>query len=196
MNNAFDSDNYPDQVPDELVAGNRWAWTRSDITAAYPTTLYTLKFRLVALDDSGAAWEITASKTDSAHVVEVSQANTAGYTAGEYKWQAVVVRDSDSEEVTVDTGLVMIVADLGADSVKASSWAYQILTAIRAVLQGAASDKHRRIEINGRTLESRSYAELMGLEKEFSKRWEAEKAEINRKAGRSTGRRVLVKMSA
>lgn len=196
MINQFDSSNYPDTEPAELVAGNRWAWTRSDITAAYPTDTYTLKYRLAALTDSGPVFIITASKVSSAHVVEVSQADTREYQAGDYAWQAVIIRDGDSEEITVDSGLMTVVADLGADATNARSWVYQTLMAIRAVLQGAASGKHRRIEINGRTLESRSYAELMGLEKEFSKRWEAEKAEINRRAGRATGRRVLVTMSA
>ena len=196
MNNLFDTDNYPDQEPGELVAGNRWAWTRSDITATYPTALYTLKYRLAVMDDSEAVWEITAGKTDSAHVVEVSQASTGGYAVGEYRWQAVVVRDSDSEEITVDSGLVSIIADLGKDAAQAASWTYQVLSAIQATLYGAASDKQRSLEINGRSLSSRSYSELLGLESEFRKRWQREKAEIERKGGRSTGRRTLVKMSA
>ena len=92
MDNAFDSSNYPDGVPAELTAGSRWAWTRADITAAYRTDTYTLRFRFSLLDSPYTDYEVEAGKTGSAHVVEVASASTANYTAGAYSWAAVVVR--------------------------------------------------------------------------------------------------------
>jgi hypothetical protein len=196
MKNAFDSDNYPDQVPDQLVAGDRWAWTRSDITTAYPTTLYTLTFRFRPLDLSSAAWTVTAGKVSSAHVVEVSQATTAAYVSAECSWSAIVIRDSDSEEVTVDSGTLTILPEATGTPGTASSWVYETLAAIRAVLKGTASKEDAAYSIGGRSLSRRTPAELLDLEREFSKRWQAEKDEIERQAGRATNRRVLVKMSA
>jgi hypothetical protein len=195
MQNQFDSSAYPDSVPEELTAGSRWAWTRSDITAAYPTASYTLKFRFSLLESPYTDESVTASKADSAHVVEVASADT-GYTAGAWSWSAVIVRDSDSEEVTVDTGFVTVKPDLGASPGDTRAWIYQVLTAIRANLLDQASRSQKRIVINGRELESRSYSELVGLEQEFSKRWQAEQRKVDRKAGRASGSRVLVKMSA
>lgn len=196
MQNFFDSGNYPDAIPDELTAGSRWAWTRSDITAAYPTASYTLKFRFSLLDEPYSDYEQAAGKVGSAHVIEVASADTAGYTAGAYSWHAVVVRDSDSEEVTVDTGFVTVRADIGAVPGDTRSWVFQVLTAIRANLLQSASKSQMRMVIGGRELESRNYSELLELEREFGRRWEREKNEIDRNAGRSSGSRVLVKMSA
>lgn len=196
MENQFDSTAYPDSVPAELTAGNRWAWTRSDITAAYPTASYTLKFRLSLLESPYSDIELTASKVSSAHVVEVSQSTTAGYGAGEYSWSAVVVRDSDSEEVTVDRGHVTVEPDLGASPGDTRSWVYRVLVAIRATIEGTASKEQAGYSIGGRSLSLRSPTELLELEREFSRRWRDEKRDIDRKAGRAAGSRVLVKMSA
>lgn len=196
MNNLFDSDNYPDEEPTELVAGNRWAWTRSDITAAYPTAAYTLKYRFSLLDGTHFTEEFTAGKTGDVHIVEQATTATSGYPAGDYRWQAVIVRVSDSEEITVDTGLLVITPDLDGDAVNAASWVYEVLTAIRATIKGTASEKQAAYSIGGRSLSLRSLTELLDLEREFSKRWDREKAEIERKAGRATGNRVLVTMGA
>ena len=196
MNNLFDSTNYLDQEPTEVYAGDRWAWTRSDITAAYPTAAYTLSYRFTALDGTCDLVSITASKVDSAHVVEVGTATTTGYAAGEYAWSATITRDSDSEEVTVDSGVITIHPEVGEASGTAASWVYQVLVAIRAVLKDGAGNDTRRLEVGGRVVEWRSYAELIGLERDFSSRWEAEKAALDRRRGRKTRNRVLVTMSA
>ena len=195
MDNVFDTANYQDSEPDVLVCGDRWAWTRSDITEAYPTATYTLKYRFSPLD-LGTAWEVVAGKVDSAHVVEVSQATTTAYASSECEWKAIIVRDSDSEEVTVDTGHITIKPEVGAPDGTTTSWVYQVLSAIRATILGTASNEQSSYSIGGRALSRRTPGELLELEREFSKRWEAEKAAINRKAGRSTPGRVLVKMSA
>lgn len=196
MQNIFDSDNYPDSVPTELTAGSRWAWTRPDITSAYPTASYTLKFRLSLLADPFSDYSITASKVSSAHVVEVATSVTNGYAAGDYAWSAIIVRDSDSEEVAVDHGFVTIKPDMGASPGDTRSWAYRVLVAIRATIEGTASKEQAAYSIGGRSLSLRTPAELLELEREFGKRWDREKNEIDRKAGRASGNRVLVKMSA
>lgn len=195
MDNLFDTGNYPDAEPAELVAGDRWAWTRSDITAAYATASYTLKYRFNPLD-GGTPWEVNAGKVDSAHVFEVPQATTAAYASSECAWAAIIVRDSDDEAVTVDSGYVTIQPDLGAASGTTRSWVYTTLAAIRATLQGTATTDQQEFSIAGRTLIRRSPQELLELERDFARRWESEKGEVNRKAGRSGKSRVLVKMSA
>jgi hypothetical protein len=186
MQNQFTAANYPDAVPAELASGARWAWTRSDITSAYPTSAYTLSFRLTQLDSPNLSSTITAGKVSSAHVVTVSADDTKGaYAAGDYSWQAIITRDSDGEQVQVDAGLVSILPDLAAPGVT-SSWAYQVLMAIRATLKNTASKEQAAYSIGGRSLSMRSIPELMEMEKEFSKRWKAEVAQINKAAGRLT----------
>lgn len=196
MNNLFDTDNYPDTEPASLVAGDWWAWTRSDITEAYPTASYTLKYRLTPLDGVADEITITAGKVSSAHVVEVSQATTTAYKSDEYGWKAIVVRDSDSEEVTVDQGYLTVHPELGATAGTHRSWVYETLAAVRATIKGTASEKQAAYSVGGRSLSLRTPQELMDMERDFSRRWDTEKAKIDRENGRSTGSRVLVKMSA
>lgn len=190
MNNLFDTDNYPDAVPSELVAGSLFGWKRSDITAAYPTTDYTLKFRLVRLDSPYTEYEITAGKVASEHLIQ--ETSTASYAAAEYRWLAIVVRDSDSVTVQVDEGLLTIRPLAGQDN----SHVYRTLMAVRAVIEGTASREESAYSINGRSLSVRTPAELMELEREYSKRWRQEKAALDRQAGRAAKSRVLVKMEA
>lgn len=190
MNNLFDSNNYSDSVPSELVAGALFAWKRPDISTAYPPELYTLSFRLSLLASPYTKEMITADKVDDAHVV--AESSTGAYAAGEYRWFAVVTRDSDSAAIQVDEGVLKIRPASGEDT----GHVYRTLTAIRATIEGTASNEQLRVEIGGRVLEYRSPSELMALEKEYSKRWMREKAEINRKAGRPAKTRTLVKMRA
>lgn len=191
MQNLFDSANYPQREPDELVVGSLWAWTRPDITLAYPTASYTLKYRLSQQETPFASIDITASKDTDAHAVTHTEA--LGSPAGQYSWQAVVVRDSDSAEVVVDRGFLKVIAALSGG--EASSWVFKVLTAIRATLQGTASKEQQEYQIGGRTIISRPIGDLLMLEKEFSKRWNREQADADRQRGRR-GRRVLVGMSA
>jgi len=192
MINLFDTDNYPATEPTELVAGALWAWTRPDITEAYPTADHTLKYRLSLQVSPFTVINITAAKTGGAHTVQ--ETSTGTNPAGEYAWQAVLVRDSDNAEVVVDTGLLTVLPAVSG-GVDTSSWVYQVLTAIRATLKGTASKEQQEFEIAGRRIVSRSINELLDLEKEFARRWRQERQEIDRKNGRK-GRRVLVGMSA
>ena len=44
MGNLFDSNNYPQTEPSTLVAGDRWAWKRTDLGSDYPPASYTLAY--------------------------------------------------------------------------------------------------------------------------------------------------------
>jgi hypothetical protein len=193
MDNLFESTNYPTSEPDTLTAGSLWAWTRPDITDAYPTSLYTLRYDLTGLDSPYPLIQLTADKVSSAHVIEAT--STESYTAMDYRWRAVVIRDADSAEVTVDEGLITV-APAYANTEDAASYTYRVLQKIRATIEGTATREEASYSIGGRSLAVRSPEELLALEAEFRKRWQREKDEINRKAGRSTGRRVLVGMRA
>jgi len=195
MNNQFDSDNYPDAEPRSVVAGERWAWTRSDITEAYPTATYTLEYRLAQQDSSHSDITFQAGKESSAHVVEVAAATTTGYDTGDHVWQAVVIRDSDSEEIVVSSGFIKV--NIGANSGDVRTWERKTLDAIRAVLENTASKEDEEYSIAGRSLKRRSIEDLLMMEKEFSARVKAQEEEVNMENGRSTGRkRVYLKMGA
>lgn len=193
MDNLFDITNYPDSEPPTLTAGERWAWKRSDITNAYPTALYTLRYQFIQQDSVAASFIVTAAKTDAQHVVTVPIATTAEYSPGVYEWQAIVVRDSDSQEVVVSRGY-LDVKTLTGDT---RSWTYRVLVAIRATIEGTATKEDSSYSIAGRSLSRRSISELLELEKEFQTRWDNEVKELDRENGRTVNqRRIYLKMGA
>lgn len=193
MDNLFDSANYPTAEPGILGVGDRWAWTRPDITTAYPTASYTLKYRFIGQEAGGSVIEIVADKVVSAHVVTVATTVTIDYAPGTYEWQAIVVRDSDSEEVVVSRGYSTLKASTG----DTRPWTYRVLMAIRATIEGTASKEDSSYSIAGRSLSRRSVSELLELEKEFQARWTSEQAAVDRAEGRTPAqRRVLMKFGA
>jgi hypothetical protein len=194
MKNQFDSDNYPDGIPSELFVGSRWAWKNSQITSVYPTTAYTLLFRFTGLDSTHTDVEITASKISSEHIIEIGQSTTAGYTANEYWWRAVVVRDTDSEEVTVNEGYVTLRHDQDGGDVR--SHTYKVLQAIRSTIEGTATKEQESYSVAGRSLSRRSIEELTSLRKEYEQKWESDKQKTDLENGRKTKPRVIVKMGA
>lgn len=191
MNNLFDSTNYPDTEPRELVIGSRWAWKRPDITSVYATSAYTLKY-VFADQDGSQDITITASKVDSAHVVELASTVTATYKPSDFKWKAIIVRDSDSEEIVLDEGFATVVKQKG----NVSSHVYKVLMAIRAMLEEKATKDQMSYTINGRTLQRYTFDQLMKLEAQYARRYKKEQDAINLKNGRSTKSRVLTKLGA
>lgn len=190
MNNQFDATNYPEGEPSRLNAGYRWAWTRSDITSVYSTDLYTLNYDLLSVA-TGTVRRFVAGKVDGAHVIELTKTET-DIDAGEYRWQAIIVRDSDSAEVLVDEGTVEVVERLG----ETSSHAYKVLMAIRATIEGIATREQQSYSIAGRTLSRYTPEDLMKLEKEYSRRWKMEKDKIDKLNGKKVNNTVKIKMSA
>ena len=141
--------------------------------------------------------DITASKTDSAHVVTVLSATTAGYGEGTYWWQAIITRDADSEEVVVDEGYLEVSFDLGGHAGDTRSWVYTTLASVRAVLGRTATKEQKAYKVAGQELERRSVSELLELEREFAQRWQKEKDDLARRLGKQVSRgKVFVKMGA
>ena len=162
MSNAFDAVNYPTSEPDELIAGDRWAWKRSDLTD-YPVADYALTYS-ARLEDSGATEiGITASESGSDYVVEVAAATTAAYTVGVYHWQAYITRTSDSERVTVDSGTFEVIADRDNATTDPRSHIKIVLDAIQAVIEGRATKDQESYSIQGRSLSRTSIEDLLML---------------------------------
>lgn len=194
--NKFDSANYPSSEPQAIVAGSRLAWKRPDITESYPTATFSLKYTLQRWGSTSDYIEIDAAKVSDEHVVTVDASVSAAYPSGEYAWQAVVVRDSDSAEVIEDEGVVTIYPAAGAADNTERGWVYLALEAIRATIARTATTDQQSFVVAGRELSRRTPEELMKLEREFSARWDWVKRDIDRQAGRPNSNRVLARMGA
>lgn len=161
--NAFDSSNYPAAVPASVTRGDRWAWKLSSIASAYPSSAYTVKW--IARLEADAATDneitVTATASGSDYLFEVAAAITVGYHLGAYRWQLVVIRDSDSERVVIDTGRTTVEADQDDVSGDQRSHARRMLAAIESMLEGTASSDVQSYSIAGRSLSRYTRDELM-----------------------------------
>jgi hypothetical protein len=152
MANLFDSTNYPTTEPDKIIAGDRIAWKRSDLDSDYPIATYSLKYS-ARLENAGTTEiEITASESGSDYIVEVGQSTTAAYTAGVYHWQAYIIRTSDSERITVDSGTWEVKANRDAATTDPRGHVKKVLDAIEATIEGRASKDQEKYAIQGREL--------------------------------------------
>lgn len=190
MINQFDAAAYPTAEPRTAVARDRWVWRRPDIATVYPTATHELSYRFTLQSNTATTQEAFATEVDGDYVVSMESSDTEAFTAGVWSWEAVILRTADALEAVVDRGYIEVTASGTASHV------LKVLLAIRATIEGTASEEQKRIEIAGRVLERRSIKELTDLESQYSRRWKAEQASVDRAAGRTAGGRVLVKMGA
>ncbi len=142
MTNAFDSANYPTTEPTELVAGDRWMWKRADLGADYPPASYTLKYSLRRdAAEPVPEIEITATGSGTDYLIEVPSTTTVGQTSGRYRWQAYIIRTSDSQRVKIGSGVVQVRANSDTDQTTDSrSHARRCLDSIEAALEAFAGN--------------------------------------------------------
>ena len=171
MANLFDSTNYPETEPTQIIAGDRAAWKRTDLGTDYAPASYSLKYS-ARLENSGSTEiEITASESGSDYIVEVGQSTTAAYTAGVYHWQAYITRTSDSERVTVDSGTWEIKANRDAATTDPRNHVKKVLDAIESVIEGRASKDQESYSIQGRALSRTPIADLITLRDKYRAEW-------------------------
>ena len=174
--NAFDSSNYPSAVPAALVSGDRWAWKLGNISSAYPSTSYSVKWvaRLESGADNASEISVTGSPSGADYLFEVASSSTAGYGRGRYAWQLIVTRTSDSERVVIDADSVEVVADRDTQTGDLRSHARRMLERVEAMLEGTADLSVQSYSIAGRSLSRYSPAELQDLRDTYRREVRAE----------------------
>ncbi len=161
MANLFDTDNVPTTEPAKIVAGDLLQWKRTDLGADYANGSYTLSYKARLEGTGSTVITITASASGDDYLVSVGQSTTASYTAGDYRWQAYITRDSDSERLTIDSGTFEVVANRSASTADPRSHAKTMLDKIESILEGRADGDVSAYSINGRSLTKLDITELL-----------------------------------
>jgi len=163
MANLFDTTNYPTTEPTTIVAGDRLTFKRTNLSTDYPVADYVLKYS-ARLEKSGSTEiAITAIVRDGEYIVEVGRLVTEGYAVGVYHWQAYIVRNSDSERVTVDEGTWEVEPNRVTSNVDPRGHVKKVLDAIEATIEGRASKDQESYSIQGRSLARTPIADLILL---------------------------------
>lgn len=175
MANLFDSTNYPETEPLKIISGDRAAWKRTDLGTDYAPASYSLKYS-ARLEGSGAtSIDITASESGSDYIIEVGQSVSTTYTAGTYHWQAYIIRTSDNERLTVDSGTWEIISNRDAATSDPRNHIKIVLDNIEAVLEGRSSKDQENYSIQGRSLSRTPIPDLMVLRDRYKAMYVQEK---------------------
>lgn len=188
MSNLFDSANYPEKEPTQLVIGDRWVWKLTDLGSDYPPASYSLKYSLRLANSTASEIEIVANESGSDYLVEVPAATTAGYTAGRYYWQRYIVRTSDSERLLLRRGVLDALKNQDAAAVDPRTHARKVLDAIEAVIEGRATKDQEEYSIgsggSSRSLKRTPIQDLNDLRDKYRAEVDAEERAANKQGGR------------
>ena len=191
MSNAFDSTNYPSQVPVELQLGDFWAWKREDLSQDYPVAAYSLSYEFNLVDGATVAnFTLTATESDDNYIIEES--STVSYTKGNYNWVSYITRSSDSARVKLEEGFVEIQDNYATTSASVRSHAKIVLDAIEAVIENRATMDQSSMSIAGRSLSRLSIDELMTFRDRYKAEYLKEVKQLRIKNKRGSGNTIKV----
>lgn len=149
----------PTTEPSELRAGLTWAWRREDL-ADYPAGTWTLTYWFKQAASAGGKFSIVATADGTNYAISVAAATTAGYTADDYTWAAVVT--SGSEAYEVDRGTCKVLPKYNADAaLDDRSHARKMVEAIEALMENRATKDQMEYSIGNRMLKRMPIAELI-----------------------------------
>lgn len=168
-----------DSIPNQLIAGDTWSWTRS--LDDYPAPMWTAT---VYFEHSSASFNAAGTADGSDHVFTVSAATTTGKAAGRYKW-SLRVTDGTSA-FTVEEGWVEIKPNpAAAGNRDPRSWARRTLDAVEATLEGRATDGQLAHTIKDRSISRIPIPELITLRTQLRQEVRTEEQGENAGLGRN-----------
>lgn len=173
----------PTIEPVSVTAGDSISWLQS--LSDYPASSgWALKY---ALRSTAGKIDLTSAASGDDHLITVTPAASALWTAGTYQFQKYVEKGSAEtlQRVTLGLGSMIVAASLAAmtTATDTRSWARRSLEAIEAVIEGRASrsDKSYQIDFGGnrQSCESMTIKELLAARDDFATRcWQEEQPDV------------------
>lgn len=139
----------PTKEPVVFTAGNTVKWTKS-LSDYLPADGWVLTYALVM---AGKLIELTATDNgDGSHLISITAANSVGYTAGIYHWQAYVTKGT--ERYPVGSARLEIKPNFATQTTGYDNTSHvkNVLDALEATILGKASKDQMSYTINGTTV--------------------------------------------
>jgi hypothetical protein len=194
MVNLFDQNNALTQEPGSVVIGTLVQWKRADLSDVYAPASYDLIYNVRLKNGAGVDKTVTATTaTDGAFLVSLTSAITTGMLAGDYYWQAFIVRKSDSAKIAVGVGELSLKANLDQNGADIRSHATVMVEKIQSLLEGRADKDVSSYSIQGRSLAKMSIVDLMTWRDYYRKEVAKEKQDAAIAAGKSSGTTIKVR---
>lgn len=172
----------PTSEPAVFNAGSTVKFTR-ELSDYLPADGWTLSYALVK---AGALITWTGTNNgDGTHLVNITAAITAGYTAGTYSWQSYVTKGSgaSASREDISRGVIEIKPNFATQTggYDGRSDTKIILDAIIATIKGTATKEEQEMTVAGQTLKLRSVDDLIALHKRYLGLYLAEQGKLVRK---------------
>jgi hypothetical protein len=189
----------PTVEPKRIVAGDstQWKITLSDYPASDGWKLSYVLFKT----GSQITFDSTAEGDD--HLVSLSAATTAQWSAGEYNWSAYVTKDGQRETVRGEggktaqpgSGYIKILPDFSQQTsgYDGRSNTKVMLDAVRAQLQGRATKEQAQMVVGGNVIDKTPIDQLRKLYDELLTKWQQEQAQADQAAGLGNTSNILVR---
>jgi hypothetical protein len=177
----------PTQVPETLLAGDTWEWTRD--LGDYPAGTWTGVYYFEKAD---ANFSASASAVGTTFSVTVAAATTAAYVSGRYRWRFAVT--SAGVRKTVEEGWLEVLPDPAAvGNVDHRTTARVMLDNIEAYLRDPSNLVAANYALGGRSLSRWSRVDLMTERDKLAAEVRSEEAEARNAAGLGNSRRLYVR---
>lgn len=173
MADPFDIGTVPTIEPESIVSGSYVAWQR---VLDLDNTAYSVAYRLTPTF-GGAAVTLSGTTVDGGTVwtfVALS-AVTSAWREGDYRWNIVVTRMSDSEVALTETGVLRVFASTADRRTHAEI----MLAKIESLLSGRADDDIDNYSIKNRSISKMPVKDLIEWRDYY-------RAEIGRTGGSSS----------
>lgn len=194
MVNLFDQNNALTSEPTSAVIGTLVQWKRADLSDVYAPATYDLIYNIRLKNGAGVDKTITATTAnDGSFLVSLTSNITTTMVAGDYYWQAFIVRKSDSAKIAVSTGELSLKANLDQNGADIRSHAVVMVEKIESLLQGRADKDVSSYSIQGRSLAKMSIVDLMTWRDYYRKEVAKEKQDAAIAAGKSSGTTIKVR---
>jgi hypothetical protein len=173
MADPFDTTTAPITEPPSILIGVFTAWRRD---LGYDPVTMTVKYRLTPAT-GGTVREITGTSSDGEiWTFTIPSATSALWAAGQYRWDMLVTRISDSEFTIVQTGMF----DLFLTTDDRRTHAEVMVKKIESLLSGRADSDVESYSIKNRSITKMSVNELRDWREYYL-------SEISRTGGSTTG---------
>lgn len=194
MVNLFDQDNALPTEPASVVIGTLVQWKRADLSDVYATASYDLMYNIRLKNGAGVDKSVTATvASDGSFLTTLTSNITTTMVAGDYVWQAFIVRKSDSAKVSVGTGEFQLLANLDQNGADNRSHAQIMVQKIQSLLEGRADKDVSSYSIQGRSLAKMSITDLMMWRDYYRKEVAKEKQDALIAAGKPSNATVKVR---
>jgi hypothetical protein len=179
----------PTQIPDELLAGDTWAWTRE--VDDYPASEWTAAWYFEKADFNFSVASVADVDT---HTGAVTAATSATYRPGKYRWRFVATNIADSSRATVESGWLVVEPNpAAAGNVDHRTVAKVVLDHIEAYLRDPTNITASSYSLNGRSLSRWSRSDLLVEREKWMSEVKSQEAAERIAAGRGNPRRLYVR---